>query len=112
MRIANERPDLIKEALAYKKYPALLLNFPFINRDALNAYVNSKKYIELVTELENRLRGIGRVFVRASGTEPLLRILLEAEDEKALQATKDFLEHELEVGGCANVRNRCFNKAA
>ena len=37
---------------------------------------------EAVAEAEKFLEGNGRVLVRASGTEPLVRVLTEAPDEK------------------------------
>jgi phosphoglucosamine mutase len=39
-----------------------------------------------IGEAERRLGGHGRLVVRASGTEPLIRVMVEAEDE-ALMAT-------------------------
>ncbi len=41
-------------------------------------------YPELVKKIENELAGEGRVFVRYSGTEPVLRILLEGPDPARL----------------------------
>ncbi|GAI55783.1 unnamed protein product, partial [marine sediment metagenome] len=39
------------------------------------------------------LDGKGRIFVRASGTEPLVRILLEGEDKNKLEKiSQDFRE--------------------
>lgn len=38
-------------------------------------------FLEKIDELENKLKGNGRIFVRYSGTEPLLRILVEAESK-------------------------------
>jgi phosphoglucosamine mutase len=35
-----------------------------------------------IAEAEQRLNGTGRVVVRASGTEPLIRIMAEGDDEK------------------------------
>ena len=35
-----------------------------------------------IAEAEQRLNGAGRVLVRASGTEPLIRIMAEGDDEK------------------------------
>jgi phosphoglucosamine mutase len=37
---------------------------------------------EAIAEAETRLNGCGRVLVRASGTEPLIRIMAEGDDEK------------------------------
>jgi phosphoglucosamine mutase len=35
-----------------------------------------------IAEAEQRLNGSGRILVRASGTEPLIRIMAEGDDEK------------------------------
>jgi len=43
-----------------------------------------------IAEAEQRLNGSGRVLVRASGTEPLIRIMAEGDDEKLVgQLVKD-----------------------
>jgi len=36
----------------------------------------------VLADAEQRLNGTGRIVVRASGTEPLIRIMAEADDEK------------------------------
>ena len=38
-----------------------------------------------IAEAESRLNGAGRVLVRASGTEPLIRIMAEGDDEKLVR---------------------------
>ncbi len=43
----------------------------------------------LLSDTERRLAGRGRVLVRYSGTEPLLRIMLEGEDEKEITDLAD-----------------------
>jgi phosphoglucosamine mutase len=35
-----------------------------------------------IADAETRLNGAGRILVRASGTEPLIRIMAEGDDEK------------------------------
>ena len=37
-----------------------------------------------IKDAQDRLAGQGRVVVRASGTEPLIRIMAEADDERAV----------------------------
>jgi len=45
---------------------------------------------EAIADAEARLNGSGRLVVRASGTEPLIRIMAEGDDEKVLaQVVKD-----------------------
>ncbi|NLK18896.1 MAG: phosphoglucosamine mutase [Synergistaceae bacterium] len=48
---------------------------------------------ELTEETEPMLDGSGRVFIRPSGTEPLMRILVEARDRKLMEEVSSFLEN-------------------
>lgn len=46
-----------------------------------------------ITEVESNLRNIGRVLIRASGTEPLLRIMVESEDaELAMRSAQSIAD--------------------
>jgi phosphoglucosamine mutase len=40
---------------------------------------------EVINAAEARLHGEGRIFVRASGTEPLIRVMAEGPDEAELR---------------------------
>ena len=44
-----------------------------------------------VKDAEERLRGVGRLLIRKSGTEPLIRIMAEAEDEHLVGEVVDGL---------------------
>jgi phosphoglucosamine mutase len=39
-----------------------------------------------IRDAEDRLKGTGRLLVRKSGTEPLVRIMAEGDDESAVRA--------------------------
>lgn len=56
-------------------------------------------YRELVGDISQRLKGQGRVFVRFSGTEPLVRVMVEGPDKKEISAYAEqiasFLEKHL-----------------
>ncbi|MEI9984024.1 MAG: hypothetical protein WDN69_12940 [Aliidongia sp.] len=39
-----------------------------------------------IAEAETRLNGTGRLLIRKSGTEPVIRVMAEAEDERLVQA--------------------------
>jgi phosphoglucosamine mutase len=45
-----------------------------------------------ITDAEQRLNGIGRVLVRPSGTEPLIRIMVECIDNAVLEQVMGALE--------------------
>ena len=63
-------------AAAMTRLPQVLLNIPVIER-VPDAAAQISSEIEAV---EAQLAGAGRVLVRASGTEPLLRVMVEAAD--------------------------------
>src|SRR5437868_13867792 len=58
-----------------------------------------KGYAELIERIEKKLNGEGRLFVRYSGTEPLLRILVEGPNKIEIteyaEQIAQFLEKEL-----------------
>lgn len=59
------------------KYPQVLINVPI--REKINLD-ESKKIQTAVKDVENKLGNTGRVLLRASGTEPLIRVMVEGED--------------------------------
>jgi phosphoglucosamine mutase len=65
---------------AMKKLPQQLVNVPVGDRDALDG---AEEVWAAVAQESARLKGRGRVLLRSSGTEPLVRVMVEAprEDE-------------------------------
>ena len=59
--------------------PQVLINVPL---PVKTNPVNEPKVQEAVKEVERLLNGQGRVLLRPSGTEPLIRVMVEGEDEK------------------------------
>ena len=76
--------------------PQVLINTRVRRREPLDQIPG---YTDLVREIETKLNGEGRVFVRFSGTEPLIRVLVEGPDRKAIakfaEEIAGFLEREL-----------------
>ena len=62
-----------------KIYPQLLINVKVSDKDAAMEDSDVKKAIE---EVNSRLNGNGRILVRQSGTEPLVRVMAEAETDE------------------------------
>ena len=70
---------------AMKKFPQVLLNVTVRDRDGL---AEERSVWQAIREAEAALGDQGRVLVRASGTEPLIRVMVEAatEEQAAVQA--------------------------
>lgn len=62
-----------------RRYPQALVNVPVSDKAAL---ADNTAIADAVRAAEERLAGDGRVLVRASGTEPLVRVMAEAADEE------------------------------
>lgn len=71
---------------ACPRYPQTLINIPVADNDAKKAIMANDKLWDSVREEEEALAGKGRVLVRASGTEALMRVMVEAESEQTAQA--------------------------
>ena len=88
--LREEEKPLSNLASVMEKYPQIILNYEAKDKEQFFKNVCIKKFIK---EIENELDGKGRIFVRASGTEPLIRILLEGEDKNKLEKiSQDFRE--------------------
>jgi len=70
--------------------PQVLVNATVPN-DRKNIYLEDKEIVEEIMKIEDKLQGKGRVLIRPSGTEPLVRVMLEGEN----QAEIDKLAHSL-----------------
>lgn len=61
-----------------KNLPQVLVNSK-VSNDKKNIYLEDKEIIAKIKDAEDKLDGKGRVLIRASGTEPLVRVMLEGE---------------------------------
>jgi phosphoglucosamine mutase len=80
---AAKRVSVGELASVMHRYPQILLNVAVIDRDAA---VVAPAVIEAVRESEAALGAAGRVLLRPSGTEPIVRVMVEAETEAAARA--------------------------
>ncbi len=70
---------------ACPRYPQALINVTVADNDVKKAVMASDKLWEAVREEETKLDGKGRILVRPSGTEALMRVMVEAETQQAAQ---------------------------
>ena len=47
-------------------------------------YLEDKEIIDAIKNIEAKLNGVGRVLIRPSGTEPLVRVMLEGENQEEI----------------------------
>jgi phosphoglucosamine mutase len=67
-------------------YPQVLINVsyqPKSNQTKLD--LNTPQIQNAVQKAETELNGAGRVLLRASGTEPKIRVMVEGQDKKLVQ---------------------------
>ena len=80
--IADSRLDLSDLASAMVSYPQVLVNVRVRERAD---YMQVPAIASLIHRVEADLTGNGRLLVRYSGTEPLLRIMLEGKDNDEIR---------------------------
>lgn len=64
------------------RYPQVLLNVTVNSKEKKEEIMASQALKDAVAQSEARLGESGRVLVRPSGTEPLVRVMVEAKDEQ------------------------------
>lgn len=81
-----------------KLYPQILVNAK-VNSDKKYEYKEDKEINEAIDKLEKEFAGNGRVLIRPSGTEPLVRVMIEGENQeyitKKAQEIADLIENKL-----------------
>jgi phosphoglucosamine mutase len=78
----------------FKKLPQVLINVRF---NAGEQPLESDTVQAVVNEVETALAGKGRVLLRKSGTEPLIRVMVEGEDEKTVRTFAQQIANEVEA---------------
>lgn len=67
-----------------KKYPQLLTNVKVENSKKM-LYLEDSEIQKEVERIKSELKGDGRVIIRPSGTEPLIRVMLEGPEQNKLE---------------------------
>ncbi|MFA5575889.1 MAG: phosphoglucosamine mutase [Tissierellaceae bacterium] len=65
-------------------FPQVLVNAR-VKDQLKNSYHENHKIMEKIREVENIFHGQGRVLIRPSGTEPLVRVMIEAKEDIGLE---------------------------
>ena len=86
---------LVKDVMVYPQY---LKNVRVSDKDAI---MNDKTVLESVKQVEELIAGNGRVLLRPSGTEPLIRVMVEAETEEKCHEYAEIVVKAIIEGGYA-----------
>ncbi|HEY3328679.1 MAG TPA: phosphoglucosamine mutase [Capsulimonadaceae bacterium] len=80
LRVMRRSGQKLSEMASFMtEYPQLLLNIKVTDR---NAWRTDGGFQDLLADVEKQLEGEGRINVRASGTEQLVRVMVEAADKE------------------------------
>ncbi|MFD8546464.1 phosphoglucosamine mutase [Streptomyces sp. NPDC059649] len=82
-RVAATGRPLGELARVMERLPQVLVNVPDVDRSRV---ATSPELTQAVAEAERELGTTGRVLLRPSGTEPLVRVMVEAADEEQARA--------------------------
>ncbi len=80
--LVEKGKPMSKLAHQFDTVPQILKNVRFTGDSPLD----SAAVQQAIREGEDMLKGSGRVLVRPSGTEPLIRVMAEGDDEKQVKA--------------------------
>ena len=82
--ILEENKKASQMAQMVKLYPQVLVNAT-VNSEKKYGFKDDKEIKNAIEKLEKEFAGNGRVLIRPSGTEPLVRVMIEGEDQKYIQ---------------------------
>lgn len=92
----EEKTDIASLRRDLKIYPQKLVNVKVKDKEET---LGNKEVQAKIKEVEEKLQDKGRVLVRKSGTEPLIRVMVEAETEKsAEEAVNEIVEKIKDLG--------------
>jgi phosphoglucosamine mutase len=86
--MAKTKQSLLDLSSSMSKYPQVLINVKDVAKEKL---ASSAKIKQAVIDAEKDLAGVGRVLLRASGTESLVRVMVEANDLQLANKVADSL---------------------
>ena len=82
-QMSSTGKSLQELASAMKVYPQVLINVPEVDKSMVDSDPELQKVVQ---EAKTELGETGRVLLRASGTEPLVRVMVEAQDAGTAQS--------------------------
>ena len=79
--LSESKGSMSELASVMKRYPQVLINVK-VREEAKGQYENDQQVTDVICEVEKELAGEGRVLIRPSGTEALIRVMIEGLDQE------------------------------
>jgi phosphoglucosamine mutase len=86
--VRDEEKELSQLRKVLKPYPQVLKSVKVKDKKGV---MENPKLLKVISEAKRELGEKGRILVRPSGTEPLIRVMVEAEEEKMANEVVDFV---------------------
>lgn len=83
--MVNEKKPLSVLASVMEVLPQALVN-AHVPNDRKASYNDYSEIRTAIKKLEDKFNGAGRVLIRPSGTEPLVRVMIEGKDQKEIES--------------------------
>ncbi len=80
--LCDGKTSLAKAAASVKLYPQVLIN---VRTNGKTDFASDLQVKQTVAKAETALDGSGRVLLRASGTEPLIRVMVEGKSRNIVE---------------------------
>jgi phosphoglucosamine mutase len=80
----NKNKSLSELASAMKKYPQVLVNAS-VSEQNKHGYLDDQEIQKEIKRIEERFQDEGRVLIRPSGTEPVVRVMIEGADQREIE---------------------------
>lgn len=90
--MADTGRSLSELAQVMEVLPQALVNAR-VSNDKKDKYMEYPEIAEAIRGLEEKFAGEGRVLIRPSGTEPLVRVMIEGKDQQVLKKDAEDLAH-------------------
>ena len=81
--LKEEGKTLSQAASVMDQFPQILVNVR-VKNELKNSYMEIKEIADAIAKMEEEMAGMGRVLIRPSGTEPLVRVMLEGKDQEQI----------------------------
>ncbi|MEG2575306.1 MAG: phosphoglucosamine mutase [Christensenella sp.] len=79
----REDKPLARLARPVSVYPQVLVN-AYVSDEKKHDYENDEEILAAIAQAERDFNGQGRVLIRTSGTEPMVRVMIEGKDKDAI----------------------------